>query len=79
MANDTTHQCPAPGCTRRVPFHQAFCKAHWFCIPIAMRNRIHASWRKCGETLSEEHVKLLREAAAMLAPRRPERSMFDGA
>lgn len=63
---DSKHKCPAEGCIRQVPFNQAFCRQHWFALPKAMQNRIWGSWRKCGGTLNEDHVKLLREAADLL-------------
>jgi hypothetical protein len=42
---DTTHECPAPGCDKRVPFEMFACKAHWFTIPTPLRSRLWSEWR----------------------------------
>lgn len=34
---DTTHECPAPGCDRRVDFDKFSCLSHWVTIDRALR------------------------------------------
>ncbi len=38
------HDCPAPGCPQRVPFHIFACKRHWFTIPNELRARLYHEW-----------------------------------
>lgn len=45
MPADTTHQCPGPGCERRVPVGQLACRTHWFQVPEPLRNEVWAAWR----------------------------------
>lgn len=42
---DGKHDCPWPGCTERVPRHLWGCKAHWFALPRALRDRCSGAWR----------------------------------
>lgn len=37
---DTTHECPAPGCTLRVPFARLACLTHWRLIPRDLQQRL---------------------------------------
>lgn len=36
------HECPAPGCTERVPSRMYACRRHWYSIPPELRSRL---WR----------------------------------
>jgi hypothetical protein len=40
-----SHQCPADGCTRRVPAHQLMCRTDWYRVPKPLRNAVYAAWR----------------------------------
>lgn len=42
---DTTHECPAPECDRRVPFEQFACRTHWFSIAGQLRRELLREWR----------------------------------
>ncbi len=44
MSDDTFHDCPAPDCIHRVPFHIFACKRHWFTIPQILRARLWREW-----------------------------------
>lgn len=41
---DTTHECPAPGCTRRLPFHILACRDHWRRLPRDLQRAVTRSW-----------------------------------
>ncbi len=41
----TTHTCPAPGCTKRLPQHLLFCRTHWFLCPAPLRDEVLRTWR----------------------------------
>lgn len=45
MSADSTHECPAPGCERRVPFHIFACRSHWFALPSDLQRRLTRAWR----------------------------------
>jgi hypothetical protein len=45
---DSTHKCPAPDCTKRVPFDQLACLAHWFAIPKPLRDEVWRAYRGPG-------------------------------
>lgn len=36
------HECPYPGCPKRVPDEMFACRSHWFSLPAPMRSAI---WR----------------------------------
>jgi hypothetical protein len=39
------HECHWPGCTEQVPPAMWGCKAHWFRLPLALRNKIWLAYR----------------------------------
>lgn len=39
------HGCHWPGCEKQVPPAMWGCRAHWFRLPIALRNRIWSTYR----------------------------------
>ncbi len=51
MADDGRHDCPAPGCIHRVPFHIFACRKHWYSIPHVLRSRL---WREWDENAGED-------------------------
>lgn len=57
--SDSKHNCPWPGCERRVPRHIWGCRQHWYMLPEDIRRKIGASWR--GGTVGE-HMAALEEA-----------------
>ena len=38
------HHCHWPGCDKQVPPAMWGCKAHWFALPRALRNKIWATY-----------------------------------
>ena len=48
MAYTRTHECPAYGCTEKVPSDQGwiFCRAHWAALPEWMRKRVKQAQRR---------------------------------
>lgn len=49
---DTGHHCHWPGCGKAVPPAMWGCKQHWFQLPLALRNRIWATYRP-GQEVSK--------------------------
>lgn len=49
--SDSRHDCPAPGCTERVPFERFACRRHWYSIPSALRSRL---WREYANAFGED-------------------------
>lgn len=39
------HHCHWPGCNAQVPPAMFACKAHWFRLPLSLRNRIWATYQ----------------------------------
>lgn len=64
------HDCHWPGCGRRVPPAMWGCKAHWFTLPLALRNKIWAAYRpgqeESGE-VSEDYFAVADEVQAWIA------------
>ena len=57
-------KCPAHGCTKHVPLARAFCQAHWWALPAALRVEI---WRAYQERPgSERHLRALSDARRWL-------------
>lgn len=42
---DTTHECPAPACTRRIPFDLFACPQHWVAVSAGERSALNRAWR----------------------------------
>lgn len=42
---DGTHECPKPGCEKRLPFDVLACPPHWFEITATTRARLWREWR----------------------------------
>ncbi|HEY7007315.1 MAG TPA: hypothetical protein VH395_00155 [Jatrophihabitantaceae bacterium] len=57
---DTSHQCPGPGCTARVPQHMLACRRHWYQVSRATRARVWEAYR----TGSEDHGDAILQAVA---------------
>lgn len=38
------HECPAPGCGRTIPTNLFACRADWYRLPKATRDRINAAY-----------------------------------
>lgn len=63
------HHCHWPGCTQQVPPAMWGCKAHWYALPVALRNRIWATFRPGQEvngTPSQAYVAAAREVQAWI-------------
>lgn len=45
MTSDTTHECPAEVCSRRVPRAMLACKRHWFAVSRPTRDEVYAAYR----------------------------------
>ena len=46
MAADTTHECPARGCTRRVPRSKLMCFDHWAMVPAPIQRAVYDAYRR---------------------------------
>lgn len=40
------HDCPAPGCIRRMPAHLLACPTHWYAIPRELRTRLNREYHE---------------------------------
>lgn len=54
MAADTTHECPAPSCTARVPYERLACPTHWFSLAKPLRDALWRAYNDHGPG-SEAH------------------------
>jgi hypothetical protein len=64
------HGCHWPGCDRQVPPAMWGCKAHWFRLPQAIRNRIWRAYRAGQEEdgrPSREYIDAARAAQDWIA------------
>ena len=41
-----THQCPRPGCDKRIALSLYSCRPHWYELPGAMQREIWAGYRE---------------------------------
>lgn len=63
------HTCHWRGCDRDVPPAMWGCKAHWFRLPKALRDRVWATYRPGQEetkTPSREYLAVAREVQAWI-------------
>lgn len=64
------HHCHWPGCDKPVPPAMWGCKAHWFKLPQALRNKVWRAYRpgqEISKTPSAEYVAVAREVQAWIA------------
>lgn len=54
--SDGHHNCPWPGCTRRVERSLWGCKAHWLMLPLDLRRACLKAWRRGSVA---EHMAVL--------------------
>lgn len=62
---DRPHECPAPGCSRKVPFDQLACRDHWYALPKDLRDEVWAAFRRNGQG-SPRHQNAVGEAIRWL-------------
>ena len=63
------HHCHWPGCDKQVSPAMWGCKAHWFRLPRALRNKIWAAYQPGQEidgTPSREYVEIALEVRAWI-------------
>lgn len=58
---DNTHECPRPGCERRVPYRQLACPDDWALVSPAHKREVYAAY-KSGEVL--RHLAAMSAAVA---------------
>lgn len=71
------HTCHWPGCTEQVPPAMWGCRAHWFALPIAIRNKIWAAYRPGQEitfTPSNAYLDAASEAQDWIRAQQPPRN-----
>jgi len=64
------HHCHWAGCRREVPPAMWGCKAHWFKLPLRLRNRIWKTYRpgqEIDKTPSAEYLAVAREVQDWIA------------
>lgn len=65
-----SHECHWPGCDKQVPPAMWGCKAHWFKLPMALRNKVWRTYQPGQEKTglpSREYVEVAREVQAWIA------------
>jgi hypothetical protein len=63
------HHCHWPDCDKQVPPAAWGCRAHWYRLPLALRNKIWATYRVGQEvtmTPSAAYIAVAREAQAWI-------------
>ncbi len=68
MTAGTTHECPGPGCAKRVPAHMLACRRHWYQVSAATRSRVWNAWAGGRGEGSREHRDAMRAAIAEMTP-----------
>jgi hypothetical protein len=61
---EDTHECPAPGCEKRVPQHMLACRRHYHELPKVLRGKLYQAWDGGLGYGSEEHREAIRECRA---------------
>lgn len=64
------HTCHAIACERSVPPQMLMCRQHWFSVPLALRNRVWATYRdgQCDTfDPSSEYCKAAKAAVIAVA------------
>lgn len=64
-AADTSHECPGPGCNRRVPRDMLACRRHWYQVSAATRARV---WRAYRGDDAGTHAEAITAAIAEMKP-----------
>lgn len=64
MTDDTSHECPAGPCTRRVPFDRLACPTHWRMLPGRLKRAVTLAWHDGN---LDAHAKAREDAAAWLS------------
>lgn len=70
-----THHCHWPGCEKQVPPAMWGCKAHWYKLPIQLRQKIWAAYEPGQEvngTPSARYVAAAREVQDWIAATHPQ-------
>jgi len=55
------HQCPYPGCDRRIAYEQLACKPHWFTVSKPIRDRVWRAYRGSSGDHTNAIVAAMRE------------------
>jgi hypothetical protein len=55
------HKCPVGICNVQVPKHMAFCRKHWFMVPLEMRQAISRQYTHAAG--SRDHLEAIVTAA----------------
>jgi hypothetical protein len=66
--DDDTHECPGPGCTRRVPSHMLACARHWRQVPMNLQQRVYRTWNRGAGYGTPEHHEAMQAAVATMRP-----------
>lgn len=57
-----THECPGPGCSRKVASHMLACRRHWFQVSAATRRRVWDAWAGGLGAGTNEHTDAITQA-----------------
>ena len=64
------HHCHWPGCEEQTPPAKWGCRAHWYKLPVTLRNKIWAAYKPGQEinmTPSRRYVEVAREVQNWIA------------
>jgi hypothetical protein len=56
------HQCPAPGCSKRVADDMLMCPRDWYRVPKAIRRAVWSAWANGAGAGSPAHQAAIRKA-----------------
>ncbi len=68
------HHCHWPGCDKQVPPAMWGCKAHWFALPTALRNKVWRAYvpgQEATMTPSAEYLAVANEVQAWIRSQQP--------
>lgn len=63
--SETTHECPAPACERRVARSMLACKRHWGQVSAPTQREVYAAYRSGEPT---RHHEAMQAAIAEMKP-----------
>lgn len=63
-----THECPGPGCERRVSAMMLACDRHWYQVPRHLRDAVYRAWNDGQGAGTAEHAFAARAAIKWMRP-----------
>lgn len=60
---DLTHECPAPGCLRRVRNDMLACSRHYHALPQTLKRNLYRTWADGRGAGTPDHAQAMRDCA----------------